>query len=525
MHEIVTVLGLLAVVAALVPLANRLAVPYPILLVIGGLILGFVPNRVLPDVTLAPDLVFLIFLPPLLYWEALTTSWRDFRANLRPIGSLAIGLVVVTTCGVAVVAHLALGFPWAVAFVLGAVVSSTDAVAANSIASRLGVPPRVVAILSGESLVNDGAALVVYSSAVAAVTRGSFSLPQAALQFVAASVGGVAVGLAVGWVVIRLRAHIADVRVESTVALLTPFAAYLPADFVGASGVLAAVAAGLYVGRQSPVVISPATRLRADAIWDLGSFLINGLIFILIGLQLHPIFTALAKQPLPRLLGEAALVSVAVIVLRLAWVYPAGALARLLDRGGKKGVPQLSRAELSVIGWAGMRGVISLATALALPQRVGGAPFPDRTLILFLTFGVIFVTLVGQGLTLPPLIRRLGVTGGDTAEREEAHARLVAAQAALERLDVLASRDGVPADVIEGLRARYAQRVERLGDEPDDMDEDWFRAYRKVRRDLLDVERRAIVDLRDRDEINEEALRSIQRELDLEQVRLDAGDQ
>jgi len=262
MHEIVTVLGLLAVVAALVPLANRLAVPYPILLVIGGLILGFVPNRVLPDVTLAPDLVFLIFLPPLLYWDALTTSWRDFRANLRPIASL----VVVTTCGVAVVAHLALGFPWAVAFVLGAVVSSTDAVAANSIASRLGVPPRVVAILSGESLVNDGAALVVYSSAVAAVTRGSFSLPQAALQFVAASVGGVAVGLAVGWVVIRLRAHIADVRVESTVALLTPFAAYLPADFVGASGVLAAVAAGLYVGRQSPVVISPATRLRADAI-------------------------------------------------------------------------------------------------------------------------------------------------------------------------------------------------------------------------------------------------------------------
>jgi len=225
------------------------------------------------------------------------------------------------------------------------------------------------------------------------------------------------------------------------------------------------------------------------------------------------------------LLGEAALVSAAVIVLRLAWVYPAGALARLLDRGGKKGVPQLSRAELSVIGWAGMRGVISLATALALPQRVGGTPFPDRTLILFLTFGVIFVTLVGQGLTLPPLIRRLGVTGGDTAEREEAHARLVAAQAALERLDVLASRDGVPADVIEGLRARYAQRVERLGDEPDDVDEDWFRAYRKVRRDLLDVERRAIVDLRDRDEINDKALRSIQRELDLEQVRLDAGDQ
>jgi Na+/H+ antiporter len=526
MYEIVTVLGLLAVVAALVPLANRLAVPYPILLVIGGLILGFIPNKVLPDVTLAPDLVFLIFLPPLLYWEALTTSWRDFRANLRPIGSLAIGLVVVTTCGVAVVAHAWLNMPWAIAFVLGAVVSSTDAVAASSIASRLGVPPRIVAILSGESLVNDGTALVVYSSAVAAaVTQGSFSLPHAALQFVAASVGGVVVGLVVGWAVTHLRSHIADVRVEGVVSLLTPFAAYLPADFVGASGVLAAVAAGLYIGRRSPVVISPATRLQADTIWDLGSFLINGLIFILIGLQLHPIFTALDKQPLPRLFGEAALVSVAVIALRLAWVYPAGALARLLSRGAKKGVPQLSRAELSVIGWTGMRGVISLATALALPEDAGHGPFPDRNLILFLTFGVIFVTLVGQGLTLPPLIRLLGVTGGDTTEREEAHARLAAAQAALERLDTLASRDGVPKDMIEGLRARYAQRVERLSDEPDDVDEDWFRAYRDVRRDLLDIERRTIVDLRDRDEINDEALRSIQRELDLEQVRLDAGDQ
>jgi len=525
MHEIVTVLGLLAVVAALVPLANRLAVPYPILLVIGGLILGFIPNKVLPDVALAPDLVFLIFLPPLLYWEALTTSWRDFRANLRPIGSLAIGLVVVTTCGVAVVAHLVLGLPWAVAFVLGAVVSSTDAVAASSIAARLGVPPRIVAILSGESLVNDGTALVVYTSAVAAVMQGSFSLPQAALRFVAVSVGGVAVGLAVGWAVTHLRSHIVDVRVEGAVSLLTPFAAYLPADFVGASGVLAAVATGLYVGRRSPVVISPATRLQADTIWDLGSFLINGLIFILIGLQLHPIFIALDKQPLSRLLGEAALVSVAVIALRLAWVYPAGALARLLNRASKKDVPQLSRAELSVIGWTGMRGVIALATALALPEGAGHSAFPDRNLILFLTFGVIFVTLVGQGLTLPPLIRLLGVTGGNTTEREEARARLAAAPAALERLDALASRDGVPKDMIEGLRARYAQRVERLNDEPDDVDEDWFHAYRDVRRDLLDVERRTIVDLRDRDEINDEALRSIQRELDLEQVRLDAGDQ
>jgi len=523
MHEIVTVLGLLAVVSALVPLANRLGVPYPILLVIAGLILGFVPNTVLPDVALAPDLVFLLFLPPLLYWDAVTTPWRDFRANLRPIGSLAIGLVVVTTCGVAVIAHAVLGLPWAVAFVLGAVVSSTDAVATSSIASRLGVRPRIITVLSGESLVNDGTALVVYSAAVAAVVQGAFSLPQAALRFVIASAGGVGMGLVVGWTVTHLRPHIKDVRVEGAVSLLTPFAAYLPADLLGASGVLAAVAAGLYVGRLSPVTISPATRLRADTIWDLGSFLINGLIFMLIGLQLHPLFITLAGQSLPRLLGEAVTVSLAVIALRIAWVYPANTLARLLGQGASGSAPPLSRAEVGVIGWAGMRGVISLATALALPERTDHGPFPDRDLILFLTFGVIFATLVGQGLTLPLLIRRLGVTGGATVEREEAQARLAAARAALARLDTVAAGDDIPQDMIDGLRTQYTQRTRRLGNGPDDVDEEWFQTYRRVRRDLLDVERRTIVDLRDRDEINDDALRRVQRELDLEQVRLDGG--
>jgi Na+/H+ antiporter len=520
MHEIIIVLGLLAAVAALVPLANRLAIPYPILLVLGGLMLGFIPNRVLPDVTLEPDLIFLLFLPPLLYWEAVTTPWREFRANLRPIGSLAIGLVVVTTCGVAIVAHALLGFAWPVSFVLGAVVSSTDAVAAGSIAARLGVPPRIVAILQGESLINDATALVVYGAAVTAVVAGSFSLPRAALQVIAVSVGGVAAGLVVGWVVIRLRRHITDARVEGMVALLTPFAAYLPADLCGASGVLAAVTAGLYVGRQSAVAISPGARLRADAIWDLGTFLINGLIFILIGLQLHPIVVAIADHSLPTLLWQAIVVSLVVIAVRIAWVYPAGALARLEDRIARKDGQPLSRAELGVIGWAGMRGVISLATALALPEVTHRGPFPERDLILFLTFGVIVATLVGQGLTLAPLIRLLHVTRDDAPHREEAQARLVAAHAAIAQLDLLASQGDLPTEMIDDLQARYRRRAERLGG---DRDTGGSQTLREVMRDVLDAERRAIIDLRDRNIISDAVLRRIQHELDLEQVRLEAG--
>lgn len=524
MHEIIIIiLILLAVVAALVPLADRLTIPYPILLVVVGLILGFIPNTVLPDVVLKPDVVFLLFLPPLLYWDAVTTSWREFRANFRTIGSLAIGLVIVTTCGVAIVAHALLHFPWGIAFVFGAIVSSTDVVAAGSIASRLGVPPRIVAILEGEGLVNDATALVVYGAAVTAVVAGDFSLPHAGARLVAVSVGGVATGLVVGWGVTHLRRRITDVRVEGMVALLTPFAAYLPADLLGVSGVLAAVTAGLYLGRRSPVVISPASRLRADAIWDLGTFLINGLIFILIGLQLHPIFVALSGRPLPALLWDAIAVSLTVIVVRIAWVYPAGLLARLLNRSGGAGSPPLSRAELGVIGWAGMRGVIALATALALPTFTDRGPFPDRDLILFVTFGVIVATLVGQGLTLPAIIRWLHVTSDDALAREEAQARLAAARAALDRLDALMNQGDVPRDMIEDLRMRYARRAEWFDGERAAEDERRHHILREVVRDLLDAERCAIIDLRDRNIINDTVLRRIQHELDLEQVRLEVG--
>lgn len=522
MYDIALILSLLAVVAGLVSLANRLSLPYPILLVVGGLILGFIPNQVLPDVVLEPDLFLFLFLPPLLYWEALHTSWRDFSANLRPIVSLAFGLVVVTTVGVAVIGHALLGLSWPVSFVLGAIVSATDAVAASSIMASLGVPRRVVVILEGESLINDASALVIYGSAVGVVVHGSFSLVDVSLHFIGASVGGVAAGLIVGAVVLRLRQSIDDSRVEGMVALLTPFAAYLPADLLGASGVLAAVAAGLYMGRHSPLAVAPATRLQADAIWELGTFVINGLTFILVGFQLHPIVLALSGQSFPALLGEAAVVCATVIIVRIAWVYPGVHIAAARGRLGGGDARPPSRAELGILAWAGLRGAIALALALALPERAAHGPFPDRYLILFFTFCVILVTLVGQGLSLGALIRWLGVAGDDTAAREERQARQAVVRAALARLKVWATRDEIPPEAIEDLRVHYERRAARLaaaGDETEDTEAD-AGAIQQVRRDVLDVERATLVALRDRNVIGDEALRRVQRDLDLDDVRL-----
>ena len=347
MQQIAIVLGLLAAVAGAIPLAARLNIAYPIVLVLGGLALGFIP--VVPNVALDPELVLLVFLPPLLYWEAVNTSWRDFRANIRPIGSLAIGLVIGTTGGVALVGHYLLDLPWAVAFVLGAVVSPTDAVAATAIASRLGLPQRIITIIEGESLINDASALVIYKTAVAAVVAGSFSLPRAGAQFFIAGAVGIAIGIGAGALFSRARVAIQDTRVEGTLSLLIPFLVYLPADLLGASGVLAAVAAGLVMGRKSPSTAAPEARLQIGAIWDLGTFLLNGLAFILIGLEFQEILRALDRDPLPLLLRDIVVVSVTVIVVRIVWVFPSNGLARLIQRKHKR-EPAAGKRELSVGG-------------------------------------------------------------------------------------------------------------------------------------------------------------------------------
>jgi Na+/H+ antiporter len=544
--QIEVILVLLAAVAALATLANRTKISYPILLVLGGLVLGFVPQFVpaMPRVELDPQVVFLLFLPPLLYVSALFTSWRDFRANLRPISLLAVGLVLMTTCVVAAVGHWTIGLPWASAFVLGAIVSPTDAIAATSVAERLGVPRRIVTILEGESLVNDATGIVVYRIGVAAVVFGTFSLWEAGLQFVVGAVGGITVGLAVGWAVIWARQHVADdPDIQNTVSFLTPFAAYLlaeepshwaweqlglPGEFAF-SGVLAVVVTGLYLGRRGPDVISPETRLQGYAFWELATFILNGVIFALIGLQLGSIMERLSERTpysVATLVLYGALISLAVILARFLWVFPATYVPRWLSRRLRQRDPSPSPRQVLVIAWTGMRGVISLAAALALPlNTTSGTLFPGRDLILFLTFCVILATLVVQGLTLPFLIRALGLEDDGSQEREEIKGRIEVANAALARIEELAEENWVREDTAERVRNLYNYRRSRFAARYVGSDEDGLEersaAYQRLTRDLLRAQRTTLIRLRNEGKIGDEVMHRIERDLDLEESRLE----
>src|SRR6267154_3568893 len=381
--------GLLVAVAVLALVARKLTVPYPILFVIGGLLLGLIPK--LPKVRLDPELVFLFFLPPLLFPAALFTSWRDFRVNLRPISLLAIGLVLFTTVAVALLAHYFMELPLAAGFVLGAIISPPDAIAATAIADRLKVPRRIVTILEGESLVNDATALVAYRFAVVAVVTGSFSLAHAGGQFFIVGIGGILIGLAVGWLAEQFHKRVDDAPIEITVSLLTPFVAYLAAERLGVSGVLAVVAAGLYLGWRMPELLTFKTRLQGGPVWEMVEFLLNGFVFILIGLQLPAVLGALSgnSSPIHRLVWYALLISLTVILIRIIWVFPATYLPRLIFKKMCKHDPYPNWRHVTIVSWTGMRGVVSLAAALALPDN-----FPVRDLILFLTFMVILATLV-----------------------------------------------------------------------------------------------------------------------------------
>ena len=542
MPQLEIILGLLLAVAALATLATRLGVPYPILLVLGGSALGFVPG--LPPVELDPELVFLLFLPPLLYVSALFTSWRDFRANVRPITLLAVGLVLMTTFVVASVAHTVVGLPWGAAFVLGAIVSPTDAIAATSVAQRLGVPRRIVTILEGESLVNDATGIVAYRVAVAAVVTGAFSVWEAGLQFVVGAAGGVAAGFAVGWLVVWARRHLSeDPSVQNTISLLTPFVAYLAAeelphslwgllhDLFGVpgdlyfSGVLAVVTTGLYLGRKGPYIISSGTRLQGYATWELITFLLNGLIFILIGLQLRSVVEGLNEYTAGQLVSYALLTSLTVILVRMVWVFPATYVPRWASRRIRERDPSPSWRNVSVIAWTGMRGVISLAAALALPlQTASGVLFPDRDLIIFLTFCVILATLVVQGLSLPVLIRALGLEDDRIGDKEETHGRVSIAEAALERLDELADEDWVREDTAERIRGLYSYRRNRFASrfegDPEGVEER-SAAYQHLMVELLGAQRLRLITMRDEGSIGDEVMHRIERDLDLEESRLE----
>ncbi|HLK61045.1 MAG TPA: Na+/H+ antiporter [Chthonomonadaceae bacterium] len=518
------VLGLLAIMVVLVTLARRLELPYPILLVVGGLALSLMPN--LPRIHLAPEIVFLLFLPPLLYEESYFTSWRDLRANLRPISLLAFGLVLVTTALVGVVAHWAIpALSWPVAFVLGAVVAPTDEAAVMPVIERLGVPRRVATIISDESLVNDAVSLVIYRMAAAAVVSGSFSLMQAGSQFLLVSAGGVAIGLAFGWLIARLMRKIDDPPVEITVSLLIPFVTYLAAEKLGASGVLAVVALGIYMGRQGSLVRTPQTRVEARAFWQTLVFLLNGLLFLLVGLQLRSVLDTLSSIPLWVQVGNALLISLTCVLVRIAWVFASVYAPRALSRKLRKHDPAPSWQNVMIIAWTGIRGGLSLAAALAIPLTLGsGTPFPQREQIIFLTYTVILTTLVLQGLTLPFLIRYLRVKRDGSRAQEENTARLTATKAALSRLEALSGEDWVPSGVAGHLREHYMEKLRLLEGREDGSADSAFEektaAYSRLQQALLAAEHKTVVRLRDEGVIEDEVLHVIERDLDLERIRL-----
>lgn len=505
-------------------LALRLKTPYPIVMVIGGLLLSFIPG--IPNVSLNPDLVFLVVLPPLLYAAAWTTSWRDFKYNIVSIFLLAFGLVGFTVAAVAIVAPKVFeGFDWRLGFALGAVIAPTDAIAATSIARRVGLPARIVDILEGESLINDATGLLALQFATAIVVQRHVpTVSMGFLTFAWLICGGIGLGLIVAVMVDFIERRINHGPIEITLSILVPYAVYLAADGVHASGVLAVVACGLFLSRRSASFFSATVRIQIWSVWETLTFVLNGLVFVLIGLQLSSISAAISGYGLSTLVIDGAIFSALVILLRLMWVIPGSRIAWFLrtrlQHQNEKPPPGRS---VFVLGWTGMRGVVSLAAAIALPTVLAdGSPFPHRNLIVFLTFCVIFVTLVLQGLTLPPLIRALGLAGAAGPNCEEREARRIVMQAAVSHLDEARGRDNREfAPLYEDLTQHYQQRLSSLGP-PDSQVEDTGENHRQLELSLeaLRVERQTLIRLRDEGRINDEVLRRIERELDLNESRI-----
>lgn len=512
---------LLAVTALADAGSGRLGVPQSIVLVLTGAAISLVPG--LRPVTIEPDFVLLLLLPPLLYSAGVGMSWRGFRAALRPILLLAIGCVLFTASAVAAACHLLLGMDWAVGFVLGAVVAPPDAVAPMAIARRLHMPQRLLTILEGEGLVNDATALILFAFAVAAVTSGGVSLPAAAGEFGTIVVGELGWGLAVAWTMLRLRRWARSPQSEIILALLSPYLAFWPPHALGGSGVLAAVAGGLFVSWNGPRLIAPATRLQGFFVWGLVTHGIEGLLFLLIGLQARVLAGGLAAAGWERLVEAAAVVTVVVIVVRFVWVFPATYLPRL-SRTVRQRDPAVHWRMPFLIGFTGIRGVVSLAAALSIPEQVGTAPFPERDLILFVTFFVIMATLIGQGALLPPVSRALGLA--DEGERETARnktaevtVRLQGIDAVLGELDVLAAA-GEPAAAIRVLRRRHGdRRAEFAGTADEAVAGSPVTADARLQARLIEVERHAIAAAYRDNAITDDARRRIERELDLEDAR------
>ena len=520
---------LLLFVAGFTALARKLQTPYPIVLVVAGLVLSLIPG--IPRVKLNPDLIFLVVLPPLLFAGAWLTSWRDFVHNLVSISFLAFGLVTFTVLGVAVTAHVAFpGFDWRLGVVLGAVIATTDAIAATSIAKRVGLPQRVVDVLEGESLLNDATGLLALEFGIAiVVAEQTPTVTSGFLRLAYLTIAGIAVGLLIGALIHWIEHQIDDGPIEITISIMIPYAAYLAAEAIHASGVLAVVACGLYLGRASAHFFSPAVRIQANAVWSVFTFILNGFVFVLIGLQLPVVREGIRNYSSGTLLLFGGVFSALVILLRLLWVFPGARLAYWIRRHVLHQNETLPPArQLFVLGWTGMRGVIALAAALSLPEQLeDGSPFPQRNLIIFLTFCVILVTLVLQGLTLPALIRALGLAGTSGPNCEETEARRLMAEAALARLEK-ASDEGDPdfAALYGDLQEHYRRRLSSLprdGEEADGSAAADYEKFLALSLELLRVERETAIQLRNSGRINDEVLRQLLNELDLSETRYHAA--
>ena len=516
---IVLAVAFAAVVVAVTAIARRLPVPPPILQVAAGFLVGLLPGVAIPQ--LDPDVVFFVFLPPVLWAAAFFTSLRDFSANRRPIGLLAIGLVLATTVAVAVTARtLFPGMPWAVAVVLGAIVSPPDAVAAAAIVSRLPVPRRVVVILEGESLVNDASALILYRSAIAAAVTGAFSWGESIVRFFLDAGVGVLVGVLVGWVVLRVMRWSKDALAETLLTLAAPYVAWLGAEALHVSAVLAVVAGGIFLRRHFSSAVAPMSRLQNRSVWDLVVFVLNAAIFLLLGMQSRALLASLPAGTTPALVRDGVVIAAVAIVVRLVWVPIAAYLPRVLSRRIRRREVPPTRKGVLLVAWTSMRGIVSLATALAVPQLIaGGKPFPYRSEILVITICVIVMTLVVQGLTLAPIIRAFAFEPEATHHAEARVARLEATRRGAEVLDDLSRETWVDARDVEWLRTELRDRIRLLENHAGEPE-----GRRRLRGEMIRAERRMLVRLRNEGAISDDVLRELEQELDLEAVRVGAGD-
>lgn len=537
MENFQVVIFIMTILIVLSAFADKIKLPYPILLIVVGLIIGFAPA--LPNLELNPEIVFLIFLPPLLFDAAFKTSWHDFKKEIRPISTLAITLVFFTTVTVGIAAHYLIpGFSWPLSFVLGAIVSPPDAVAAASITKGLGLNRRVITIIEGESLVNDASALIAYRYAVAAAVSGTFVLWKAGLEFLKVAAGGIAAGLIIGFVMVFAHKKIKDnTVVESSLSLLTPFVAYLLAEHFHTSGVLSVVTAGLFISWRSREVFSPETRLQAKVVWDTIIFLLNGIVFILIGLQMPAIVKDLHSDTLFTLIGYGLIISLVTIIIRIIWVFAGAYHQNIFLRKSSRQTTgdnsdQTSWKNVLIVAWTGTRGVVSLATALALPLTLSdGSAFPKRHSILLLAFIVILVTLVVQGLTLPLLIRLLKIKPQDNIQKQDEKAlRLTITESVLRFIDHEFPFD-LDEPVLVQIRKPYEANFELLSKEvygrrrkrrEQAAHTNFISQTLSAQLEILKYERELLISFHKEGTYNDESITKAERELDIEELRLRA---